>query len=146
MTRNRTRNSALALGVAALMALATLPAARAESAESAPAPSVAAPALKPGPAAAAPSLSEPAPTPGWAEAGPMVKQVFSAPRTANTRIATPPIGIGAALMEPTLSGPRRPEWLIWVRSPPIRFIASRTMVRARFACQTVSKAGKHPRR
>ncbi len=82
MTNSVPRISALALGVAALMSLSTLSAARADSsapaANPAPAASAAAPSTAPTPparpastaSAAAPSLNEPAPTPAWAEAGP----------------------------------------------------------------------------
>jgi hypothetical protein len=76
MTYSVARTSAIALGAAALVSLSTLSAARADSSsESAPTPSVTAPAhpsSTPAPAstAAQPSLNEPAPTPGWAEAGP----------------------------------------------------------------------------
>ena len=73
MTRSIPRTSAIAFGVAALVSLSTLSAARADSStEPAPTPSAQAPAPTPAPAssAAAPSLSEPAPTPGWAESGP----------------------------------------------------------------------------
>ncbi len=78
MTYTVPRTSALAFGVAALVSLSALSAARANStSEPAPTPSVTMPAHPPSaptPAtttsAAAPSLSEPAPTPGWAELGP----------------------------------------------------------------------------
>jgi hypothetical protein len=78
MTNSVARSSALAFGVAALVSLSTLSAARADSAtEPAPTPSVTAPAHPPSiptPAttssSAAPSLNEPAPTPAWAESGP----------------------------------------------------------------------------
>ena len=76
MTYSVPRTSALAFGVAALVSLSALSAARADSAsEPAPTPSVTLPAHPPNtPApmssAAAPSLNEPAPTPAWAESGP----------------------------------------------------------------------------
>lgn len=77
MTYSVPRNSALAFGVAALVSLSALSAARADSAtEPAPTPSMTLPAHPPSvpaPApmssAAAPSLNEPAPTPSWAESG-----------------------------------------------------------------------------
>ena len=77
MTYSVPRTSAIALGVAALVSLSALSAARADSAsEPAPTPSVTLPAhptSAPTPAptttAAAPSLNEPAPTPAWAESG-----------------------------------------------------------------------------
>ena len=77
MTYSVPGSSALAFGVAALVSLSTLSAARADSAsEPAPTPSVtlpahppSAPAPAPMSSAAAPSLNEPAPTPAWAESG-----------------------------------------------------------------------------
>jgi hypothetical protein len=78
MTYSVPRTSAIAFGVAALVSLSALSAARADSAsEPAPTPSMTAPAhptSAPTPApmtsAATPSLNEPAPTPAWAESGP----------------------------------------------------------------------------
>ena len=78
MTYSVPRTSAIAFGVAALVSLSALSAARADSAsEPAPTPSTTAPAhptsaSTPAPTttAAAPSLNEPAPTPAWAESGP----------------------------------------------------------------------------
>jgi hypothetical protein len=77
MTYSVPRTSALAFGVAALVSLSALSAARADSAsEPAPTPSVtlpahppSAPAPAPMSSGAAPSLNEPAPTPAWAESG-----------------------------------------------------------------------------
>jgi hypothetical protein len=77
MTYSVPHTSAIALGVAALVSLSALSAARADSAsEPAPTPSVTLPAhptsaVTPAPmtTAAAPSLNEPAPTPAWAESG-----------------------------------------------------------------------------
>ncbi len=75
MTYSVPRTSAVAFGVAALVSLSALSAARADSAsEAAPTPSVTLPAHPPSaPAplssASAPSLNEPAPTPAWAESG-----------------------------------------------------------------------------
>jgi hypothetical protein len=78
MTCSVPRTSTIAFGVAALVSLSALSAARADSAsEPAPTPSTTAPAhptsaSTPAPTttAAAPSLNEPAPTPAWAESGP----------------------------------------------------------------------------
>jgi hypothetical protein len=72
MTSSVPRTSAIALGVAALVSLSTLSAARADSSSPAPTPSVPATAQSSAPttATAAHSLRNPAPTPGWAEAGP----------------------------------------------------------------------------
>jgi hypothetical protein len=79
MTTSVARTSAIAFGVAALVSLSGLSAARADSAsEPAPTPSMTAPAhatsaaipAAPATTAAAPSLNEPAPTPAWAESGP----------------------------------------------------------------------------
>jgi hypothetical protein len=75
VTRNISRASAIALGVAAFVSLTPLSAAFADSSAE-PAPTPSAPAATPAPASspATPSLSEPAPTPGWAESGPTVAQ------------------------------------------------------------------------
>jgi hypothetical protein len=77
MTYSVPRSSAIAFGVAALVSLSALSAARADSAsEPATTPSVtlpahpsSAPVSAPMSSAAAPSLNEPAPTPAWAELG-----------------------------------------------------------------------------
>ena len=81
------RTSALAFGVAALVSLSALSAARADSlSEPAPTPSVTMPAhpvstTTPAPtsSASAPSLSEPSPTPAWAESGPHGKVARNSP-------------------------------------------------------------------
>jgi hypothetical protein len=77
MTYSVPRTSTIAIGLAALVSLSAVSAARADSAsEPAPTPSVTAPAhptsapISAPTTAAAPSLSEPAPTPAWAESGP----------------------------------------------------------------------------
>ena len=78
MTNSVPRTSAVAFGVAALVSLSALSAARADSlSEPAPTPSVTMPAhpvSTPTPApvstVSAPSLNEPSPTPAWAEADP----------------------------------------------------------------------------
>ena len=147
MTYSVPRTSAVALGVAAFVSLSALSAARADSsADPAPTPIVTAPAhptSAPTPAptsAAAPSLNEPAPTPAWAESGPHrddgrseIRRSGATPTPA-THIAT-----GIATTATTLSRLWRWERLaappIWVRSPPIRSIASRTTAPVRSVCR-----------
>jgi hypothetical protein len=97
MTYSVPRTSALAFGVAALVSLSALSAARADSAsEPAPTPSVtlpahppSAPAPAPMSSGAAPSLNEPAPTPAWAESGShgTVAQNSAVRRTAHRHYA-----------------------------------------------------------
>ena len=78
MTYSVPRTTAITLGVAALVSLSALSAARADSASepaltprgvTLPAHPPSAPAPAPMSSAAAPSLNEPAPTPAWAESG-----------------------------------------------------------------------------
>ena len=81
------RTSALAFGVAALVSLSALSAARADSlSEPAPTPSVTMPAhpvstTTPAPtsSASAPSLNEPSPTPAWPESRPHGKVARNSP-------------------------------------------------------------------
>ena len=99
MTHSVPRTSAIALGVAALVSLSALSAARADSAsDPAPTPSMTAPAHPtsaptptPATTAAVPSLNEPAPTPAWAESGPhgtMAAQNSSVHRSAHRHYAS----------------------------------------------------------
>ena len=83
------------------------------------------------------------PTPGWAEAGPNGGRGRSRIQERATRRVTTHIEAGIATMA-IPSGLRRPGWReasrIWVRSRPIRSIASRTTDPARLRCPTAFKA------
>ena len=145
MTYSVPRSSALAFGVAALVSLSALSAARADSpSEPAPTPSVtlpahppSAPAPAPISSAAAPSLNEPAPTPAWAELGShrtTVAQNLNGPAYCPPSLRIPYRAPLAIILS------RRSRWAwpeappIWDRSPLIHSIASRTTAPVRSAC------------
>ena len=152
MTHNIARTSAIALGMAAFVSLSPLSARADTPAGSNPAPASSATAPsrpRRGPRQPRPllrSVSRPRP-----QAGRKLDLMGQRSLSKTARAAIPTAtratmhgGAGIATIARTPSPRPRPEWLavspIWVRSPPIHSIASRTMAPAPFACRTGSDA------
>jgi hypothetical protein len=91
MTKGALRVSAIALGAAAFVSLASLTPASADDSAPSGTPSATSAAMpapdeaQPTSSAAAPSLNEPAPTPGWAEGGPSTASGATAAQTRHYR-------------------------------------------------------------